>query len=263
MRDDFPEKIKSLLRDRVGGFCSNPNCRITTIGPNDNPNKKTSIGQAAHITAASPNGPRYNDSLSKDERGSYDNGIWLCNNCAKCIDADPERYTVALLRKWKADAEHEQYCRLIGIEKNNIDKYELKKSYKAINKKLKQLQNIIEYAYLYYKENFNSYDFYIIDEEIAIKSHLHKETLKEIYTFGSIKAELKDLIIEYELDISDELMVKFYKYMDLSEFKYDTDGIGLYNTYWSNFFHMIVINYESMKEICKDITNELKSIYRT
>jgi tetratricopeptide (TPR) repeat protein len=64
-----------------------------------------SIGVAAHITAASPGGPRYDANLTPEQRSHPDNGIWLCQSCAKLIDNDPERYTVAVLREWKVSAE--------------------------------------------------------------------------------------------------------------------------------------------------------------
>jgi hypothetical protein len=60
---------------------------------------------AAHITAASPDGPRYDPVLSQDERRSQNNGIWLCQTCAKLVDNDPLRYHAEMLREWKAFAE--------------------------------------------------------------------------------------------------------------------------------------------------------------
>jgi len=80
MRDDFDAKTKEMLARRVGYRCSNPDCRKLTSGPQEDPTKAVSIGVAAHITAASEGGPRYDDSLSLEERSSVDNGIWLCQN---------------------------------------------------------------------------------------------------------------------------------------------------------------------------------------
>jgi len=62
---------------------------------------------AAHITAASEGGPRYNSELTSSERKSIDNGIWLCQNCATLIDVDPEEHPVHVLKAWKVCAEHE------------------------------------------------------------------------------------------------------------------------------------------------------------
>ena len=104
-RDNFSQKTKDVLAKRVGGICSNPDCRSFTVGPNSSPHSSVSIGVAAHITAASPGGPRYDSTLSSDERSSIDNGIWLCQNCAKLIDSDPERFSTAVIQKWKLVAE--------------------------------------------------------------------------------------------------------------------------------------------------------------
>jgi CheY-like chemotaxis protein len=105
MRDDFPEKIKEVVAKRVGMICSNPKCRKPTSGPRSDPTKAINIGVAAHITAASSGGPRYDASLAQTNRMSASNAIWLCQNCAKLVDNDAKRYSAALLRSWKQVAE--------------------------------------------------------------------------------------------------------------------------------------------------------------
>src|SRR5258708_32752239 len=90
-RDDFSATVKLHLALRVNHRCSNPNCRATTSGPQCRPEASLNIGVAAHITAASEGGPRFNASLSTEERVSAQNGIWLCQNCAKLVDNDEER----------------------------------------------------------------------------------------------------------------------------------------------------------------------------
>lgn len=105
MRDDFTEEVKRILAARVSYLCSNPNCRAQTSGPQIDATKALNVGVAAHITGASEGGPRYNAPLSSDDRRSPDNGIWLCQNCAKLIDNDPSRYTEKLIRAWKEVAE--------------------------------------------------------------------------------------------------------------------------------------------------------------
>jgi hypothetical protein len=67
---------------------------------------------AAHITAASPGGPRYDPSLTPEARSGADNGIWLCHNHGKLVDNDRKRFTVEVLRRWKADAEAEDRDRV-------------------------------------------------------------------------------------------------------------------------------------------------------
>tara|TARA_R110002111_G_scaffold151143_1_gene217813 strand:- start:6 stop:1031 length:1026 start_codon:yes stop_codon:yes gene_type:complete len=105
MRDDFTSSTKDVLAKRVGFHCSNPNCRTLTCGPRTEANKFVSIGVAAHISAASPNGPRSNKHLTSEQKSSVRNGIWLCQNCAKLIDNDPLKYPEDVLTSWKRDAE--------------------------------------------------------------------------------------------------------------------------------------------------------------
>jgi hypothetical protein len=90
---------------RTGNACSNPDCGAPTSGPQDEPTKALNVGVAAHITGAAAGGERYNPSLSSEQRRHPDNGIWLCQTCAKLIDNDSLQFTEMLLRTWKADAE--------------------------------------------------------------------------------------------------------------------------------------------------------------
>lgn len=121
-RDDFSKATIDILAKRVGYLCSNPDCRKHTIGPNENPEKSTTIGIAAHITAASPDGPRYNVMFSPAQRTHIDNGIWLCSNCATLIDKDEEKFNVELLEQWKKDAENELLDHLLGKRQKTFDK---------------------------------------------------------------------------------------------------------------------------------------------
>jgi hypothetical protein len=105
-RDDFALSVKELLAKRVRHECSNPDCRRPTSGPQEDPLKAINIGVAAHISAASSNGPRFNSSMSAEARAAIDNGIWLCQNCGKLVDNDPIRFPVDLLKCWKTLAEH-------------------------------------------------------------------------------------------------------------------------------------------------------------
>ena len=105
MRDDFTDDVKRVLADRVGYHCSNPDCNALTTGPRDQPGKAVSLGVAAHITGAAAGGPRFNPALTPAQRRHPDNGIWLCQNCAKLIDNDTSRFSEPLLRAWKIVAE--------------------------------------------------------------------------------------------------------------------------------------------------------------
>jgi len=112
-RDDFTKRTIDILGKRVAFHCSNPECRKITIGPNEKGDKATIIGIAAHITAASPEGTRYNLDFNEEQRKCIDNGIWLCSNCATLIDKDFKKFPVELLKEWKSDAEAFIYRQLI------------------------------------------------------------------------------------------------------------------------------------------------------
>ena len=105
MRDEFTKQTLDVLAKRVGVRCSNPACRKLTSGPREESIQIVNIGVGAHISAASPGGPRYDPSLTSEERRSPDNGIWLCQSCAKLVDNDLIRYTSSVLTTWKERAE--------------------------------------------------------------------------------------------------------------------------------------------------------------
>lgn len=116
MRDDFTQNTKRILARRVGYKCSFPACGKPTDGPHTNQDKYLSIGVAAHITAASPGGPRYDDTLTPEQRRNIDNAIWLCETHAKMIDKDEKAFTVEMIVDWKQKAEESQLDELKGTK---------------------------------------------------------------------------------------------------------------------------------------------------
>src|SRR5262245_49442036 len=114
MRDDFSASTKDLLARRVGFHCSNPRCDRVISGPDSTGSKAVNIGVAAHISGASPGGPRFDASLTSDQRISAENGIWLCGICAKLIESDVAKYTQEVLVDWKETAEHFAAAKIQG-----------------------------------------------------------------------------------------------------------------------------------------------------
>lgn len=105
MRDEFPPEVRRAIAARAGNRCSNPDCGALTSGPQVDPAGSVNVGVAAHITAASEGGPRYDKALTPHQRTHAYNGIWLCQTCAKLIDSDLNLYPSAKLRMWKHQAE--------------------------------------------------------------------------------------------------------------------------------------------------------------
>ncbi len=68
------------------------------------------IGKAAHISAASPGGPRYDRDQLPEERSSIANAIFLCSSCADLIDKNNGLdFSVEKLKGWKSS--HESWVR--------------------------------------------------------------------------------------------------------------------------------------------------------
>ena len=96
-----------VLAKRAGFLCSKPDCRVATVGPNTNAEKATTIGEAAHIYGARPDAARFNDAMTDQARAEITNGIWLCRNCHKLIDADAQKFSAKMLFAWRE--EHEAF----------------------------------------------------------------------------------------------------------------------------------------------------------
>ncbi len=99
---DFTKTVKAQLANEAGNLCSMPDCqRPTSGGGFGNP-----IGEAAHIHASSPDGPRGNIDLPTEFLSSRENGIWVCCNCHGLID-NPQllhKYPPDTLKKIKNSA---------------------------------------------------------------------------------------------------------------------------------------------------------------
>ena len=109
MRDDFTEKTKRLIGIKVAYCCSKPDCQKPTVGANSDGNAIMNVGVVSHITAAARGGPRYDSSLTREQRRHEFNGIWLCQTHGKLIDSDSAHFTVETIRGWKALAETKSF----------------------------------------------------------------------------------------------------------------------------------------------------------
>lgn len=107
MPPDFTKKTIDTLARRASYLCSNPDCRARTVGPNSDPEKSVTIGEAAHICGARPGSKRYQPGMTDSARAAITNGIWLCRNCHKKVDADAETSRTDILYSWRE--QHEKY----------------------------------------------------------------------------------------------------------------------------------------------------------
>lgn len=66
------------------------------------------VGRICHIEAALPNGKRFNEAMSNEERRAYDNLLLLCGDHHTIIDDDEQSYPVAQLKRMKQQHEARQ-----------------------------------------------------------------------------------------------------------------------------------------------------------
>ena len=108
-RDEFSPSTKRAIERQARGHCSNPACRRLTHAATSDGAGEINIGQASHICAAAPGGPRYNAQMTSDERAAADNGIWLCDVHGRAVDAKDSKFTVEELRRWKRQTNEDSW----------------------------------------------------------------------------------------------------------------------------------------------------------
>jgi hypothetical protein len=118
---DYTRGTTAALLTLAHGTCYYPNCSVPIIlftGGKPQPNFMT-----AHIRAASPNGPRYVKDMSDDERRDFSNLILLCLGHHNTVDGqDRDKYTITVLKKWKADRETAGRAELNGLREVTEDR---------------------------------------------------------------------------------------------------------------------------------------------
>jgi hypothetical protein len=82
-----------------GGYCQRPECANRLFV--DTGTKNIHVAEMAHIIAASGRGPRADATVSRADKGSYDNLILLCANCHTTIDKAPADFPDNMIREWK------------------------------------------------------------------------------------------------------------------------------------------------------------------
>jgi hypothetical protein len=123
-RDEFSVSVKRAVAARAGNVCSRQECRASTSGPGDGAIGIVNVGEAAHITAASRGGPRFDDSITAEQRKGIENAIFLCRKCAKTVDDAAQSFSTGQLRAWKEQAEQAAFRRtgVAALAENLVDK---------------------------------------------------------------------------------------------------------------------------------------------
>ncbi|WP_303819743.1 HNH endonuclease signature motif containing protein [Ruminococcus flavefaciens] len=264
MRHNFSPTIKKQLCANVGGKCSNPNCRKPTTWPDYTGTKSDSIGEAAHIYAASiEDGPRLKPTMSADEIKHISNGIWLCSNCHTMVDRDVQRFPAELLKKWKQDAEYAQYCEISGFSQPpSFSQNDAKKEHlQALRTSIETLHILLDKALDYYNQNLKRFGI-TMDTEIAERNLLYRNNLEYIYSeFNEAKQTIGELLSMYSLEYGIELSTLINQYGEAITFKTHSDCFGDTVDYWSGFFNAIDNSHELRRQLFQSVLLVIQQVY--
>lgn len=166
--------------------CAFPGC-LTPIVDDET---DAMIGEMCHIEGVGKKALRHNKELSKEQRDAYENLILLCSNHHQVIDHDEERFTVAELKKMKA--EHERLGRIESCPKDE----KLARICIEASKKRTTHTNRTYVNSCHYEANGNSRQTIVNNTTI-----MRKTTKKKAYPVGSIGSDnLKANYLSYLVD---------------------------------------------------------------
>lgn len=92
--------VLKRLFARSDNTCAFPGCSHLLVDDDGHV-----IGHVAHIAARRPSGPRYDSSMTADERDSFENLILLCPTHHVTVDHNPDTFTLDSLVEMKRSAE--------------------------------------------------------------------------------------------------------------------------------------------------------------
>lgn len=98
-----------MLWGRAASRCALPECRRELVIDPLDTDDPSLVGEAAHIVAEQPDGPRGQSSLTIEQRNTYGNLILLCNVHHKQVDDQVNYFTTERLTSIKA--QHESWVR--------------------------------------------------------------------------------------------------------------------------------------------------------
>lgn len=102
LRDRVPPAQEKVVIARSGNKCAYPGCGLDlTIDPKADGDRPKATGKVAHIAAASPGGPRFDASMTPEERGSAQNLIYLCGPHHDAVDTQLGYHTREFLLEAK------------------------------------------------------------------------------------------------------------------------------------------------------------------
>jgi hypothetical protein len=100
---DYTRSTVMALAYHSGGLCYWPGCPEPVLRYENN--EPYLIVDIAHIHAAYPGGPRYDERMNDGERRHASNLLLLCDVHHRIVDEHEQAYPARTLRRWKAQRE--------------------------------------------------------------------------------------------------------------------------------------------------------------
>ncbi len=126
MNAKFDKRTRHRIAARSGYRCAFPGCDKITIGPGAAPDESSLTGSASHIFSASEDGPRGTGGLSKEERQSVENGVWLCALHARVVDSNRgDKFPAELLHSFRDEHEARIAAENEGLPLHRVMKLEI------------------------------------------------------------------------------------------------------------------------------------------
>lgn len=188
----YKPSVVRRLDTLSGNECAHPDCSKKLVAEDG----ISIISKICHIAAASPEGPRYDPSMTDDDRRGFDNLILLCDEHHVIIDNKENEtlYPTELLKKWKIDHRKKVLDALSG--KDLLSKNPLALN-KVINFIGRQIDEVLDLSGIFHAPNpddkilFNN----VIQYESVIRQFApYQVKLNKIYgeieKEGSTKKEL-------------------------------------------------------------------------
>lgn len=94
------EATARALFGQAAGFCQKPECNRDVLIKVAS-GRYVSVGEMAHVVAASEEGPRADVTVSNAQLTDLDNLILLCSVCHTLIDKAPDDYPTEIVMGWK------------------------------------------------------------------------------------------------------------------------------------------------------------------
>lgn len=184
----------------------------------------------------------------------------------EALDSDENQYPAELLYTWKSMAEYEQFCIINQMDnwlKSNVV-FESRKNIACRKAKeaLDNLHGILQYAYEYWKHNFENRHYgSFLENELMEHWVLYEDDLKRIYTFQEKRVLLNEVLLEYSLDLGPEICQEINNYCNYLNFSYQSDTCGLYDNYWRCFFEMLSTCFDILVGIKNNVDDILYRQY--